>query len=253
MRDVFAPLQSTDFAFLVQLLESQVNLSDGARLQAALTAYEADPEPATRRALEDVLEHEIRYAGSAELAFLARSLTGRPGGVPFREVVQDVARKLKVKPAALGTDRELLEDLVERYATQQFAELTPEAQREMLVSLGVEREKAAAFVKTSAGVFALPVLIEAFNAVVVQGLIKQVIFGTIARIVGQQLSRQLFGLLARGLPWWVSWIGPAAWTASLSWAVVDLQGPAYRKTIPVVLYLGLCSLRGEEVGSQEEG
>ena len=27
--------------------------------------------------------------------------------------------------------------------------------------------------------------------------------------------------------------------------VVDLQGPAYRKTIPIVLYLGLCQLRSE--------
>ena len=45
------------------------------------------------------------------------------------------------------------------------------------------------------------------------------------------------------VPWWLQWIGPAAWTLSVGWTALDLQGPAMRKTIPIVLYLGLCSMR----------
>lgn len=112
-----------------------------------------------------------------------------------------------------------------------------------LYELGVEKEKAKAFLARSAGVFALPMLIEAFNIVIVQGLIKTIIFGTIAKIIGSQLAGRLFAFLVARMPWWVSWIGPAAWTLSLGWTAFDLQGPAKRKTIPVVLYLGLCSLR----------
>ena len=55
--------------------------------------------------------------------------------------------------------------------------------------------KAEAFLKKSAGVFALPMLIEAFNYVIVQGLIKTIIFGTIARIIGQQLAGRLLAFL----------------------------------------------------------
>jgi len=150
----------------------------------------------------------------------------------------------------MGTDSEQVEFIAQEYATQQFANLSPEEQQQMLEDLGVEREKAEDFIKTSAGVFALPMLIEAFNYVIVQGLIKTIIFGTIAKIIGTQLANRLFTFLVGRLPWWVSWIGPAAWTLSIGWTTIDLQGPAKRKTIPVVLYLGLCSLRENHSGRE---
>ena len=90
---------------------------------------------------------------------------------------------------------------------------------------------------------AVPALIQAFNFFVVEGLIRTVLFGSIARFIGSRLAGQLFAFLAARMPWWVTWVGPAAWTASIGWTAVDLQGPAYRKTVPAVLYLGLCSLR----------
>ncbi len=243
MQEVFAPLTPADYAFLVGLVESNVNLTDDAELHRLLAAYEAEPTPAARASLDARLEREIRYLGSADLAYFARKLAGGEGGVPFGEIVRDVARVLKVAPPHLGTERERLEALVEEYATRQFASLSPEEQQRMLVELGVDKDKAARFVLKSAGVFSLPLLVAAFDAVVVQGLIKTVVFGTIAKLIGRQLSARLFSLLAGRLPWWVSWIGPAAWTLSIGWTALDLQGPATRKTIPVVLFLGLCSLR----------
>jgi uncharacterized protein YaaW (UPF0174 family) len=249
MQDVFSPLTPADYAFLIGLIESPFTLTDDAALKRLLAAYEADPSEATREELDLRLEREIRYLGSADLAYVTRMLSGQTPGVTFREIIGDVARTLKVELPRLGTDRELLEDLVEQYATQQFARLTPEEQQRMLVDLGVDKDKAARFVLKSAGVFSLPLLIAAFDAIIVQGLIKTIIFGTIAKLIGRQLSSRLFSLLAGRLPWWVSWIGPAAWTISIGWTALDLQAPAQRKVIPIVLFLGLCSLR-ERQGSR---
>lgn len=243
MQDVLAVLEVADYAFLVELIESPFTFTDDRRLRAALEGLEAEDTPATRREMGHALEEALRYLGSADAAYAFRLAAGRPPGVPFREVVRDVAEALKVELSMLGTDRELVEELVQAYATRQFAGLTPEEQQRLLVELGVERDRAAAFLKKSAGVFTLPLLVQAFDVVVVQGLVKTVIFGTIARIVGGQLSARLFGLLAARLPWWVAWVGPVAWTLSLGWTAFDLQRPAYRKTIPAVLYLGLSSLR----------
>lgn len=243
MQDVFAPLTADDYPFLVGLVESNVNLTDDAKLRRLLADYQAEPTPANRAGLDRQLEQEIRYLGSADVAYLVRTLLGKEPGVPFREIIRDVAQALKVDLTVLGTDRELLDQLVERYVTDQFARLSPEEQQRMLVELGVDRDKAARFIVKSAGVFSIPLLVAAFDAIVVQGLIKHVIFGTIARLVGKQLSARLFSLLAGRLPWWIGWIGPAAWTLSIGWTALDLQGPAMRKTIPVVLFLGLCSLR----------
>lgn len=251
MQDVFAPLTSADYAFLVGLVESNVNLTDDARLRRLLADYEAEPTPERREALDRQLEREIRYLGSADAAYFLRSITGREPGVPFREIICDVAQTVRVEPPRMGTDREQLEALVEAYATQQFAQLSPEEQQRMLVELGVDKDKAARFILKSAGVFSLPLLVAAFDTLVVQGLIKTIIFGTIAKVVGRQLSARLFALLAARMPWWVSWIGPAAWTVSIGWTALDLQGPATRKTVPIVLFLGLCALRERHTASPD--
>ena len=243
MHDILAPLTLADYTFLVGVLESDVNLVNNRRLHGLLATLEANDTEANRAALNHQIERELRYLGSADLAYAFRFATGQEPGVPFREVVRDAARVLKVDLAMLGTDRELVERLVEDYATQQFASFSPERQQELLEQLGVEQDRAAAFIKKSAGVFAVPALIKAFGVVVVDGLIKTVVFGTIAKIIGRQLANRLFQMLVARFPWWVRWIGPVSWTLSIGWAVLDLQGPAYRKTVPVVLYLGLCSLR----------
>ncbi|MDX1546106.1 MAG: hypothetical protein R3247_03915 [Rhodothermales bacterium] len=242
MHPVFAPLLPADYRFLVEVIEGPIGLTDDRHLHGLLRAVEADDTPEARRALALRVEHELRYLGSADLAYLVRYATGKEAGVPLREVVRDVAKKLKVD-VPMGTEREMLEALAEGYATQQFAGLPPEEQQALLERLGVEQEQAAAFLKKSAGVFAIPALIQAFGIVVVDGLIKTVLFGAIAKIIGAQFAARLFQMLMARLPWWVGWIGPAAWSLSISWAVLDVQGPAYRKTIPAMLYLGLCSLR----------
>lgn len=243
MQDVLTILEPTDYQFLVGLVESNVNLADDTLLRRHLQAVEKEDTPETRSAFCDAFESHLRYLGSSDVAWAIRKAMGQDPGVSFQEIVADAAKALKVAPPRLGTNRERLEELVEAYATKQFAELSPEEQQKMLEDLGVERDKAAAFIARSAGKMALPLMVEAFNLVVVEGLIKTIIFGTIAKIIGRQLTARLFSFLVGRLPWWVTWIGPAAWTLSIGWTALDIQGPAMRKTIPVVLYLGLASLR----------
>ena len=243
MQQVLSILSLPDYEFLNGLIDNTVNLTNDVRLRNYLAASKEEDSAENRAALDKQMEYEIRYLGSSEIAYFTRYLIGKYPGVSFREIVKDVSRVLKVNISMLGTDREIIEELVQDYATKQFAELTPEEQQKMLVDLGVERDKARKFILKSAGVFSLPLLIEAFDLIIVQGLIKTIIFGTIAKIIGQQLASRLFTLLAGRLPWWVSWIGPAAWSISLGWTALDLQGPALRKTVPIILYLGLCSLR----------
>ena len=240
---VFTPLQSADYAFLIGLIESPITLTDDEKLRRLAEEAAHDDTGIAREALDRQLLKEIRYLGSSEIGYWTRSLTGQEPGTSFNSIIQDVAKALKVKIAFLGTEREQMEALVEAYVTKAFADLSPAEQQKMLESLGIERKAAADFLKRSAGVFALPLLLQAFSAIVVEGLIKRVIFGSIAKIIGSQLAARLFTFVAGRFPWWLGWIGPAAWTVSIGWTVFDLQGPNKRKTIPIVLYLGRCSLR----------
>ena len=243
MQDVLTILDPADYRFLVGVVESNVNLADDSKLHRLLGQVEAEDTPEHRAEFCDAFERHVRYLGSSDVMFAFRSFTGQEAGVSFGEIINDVASALKVARPGLGTNRERLEELAKAYATKQFASLTPEEQQKMLEDLGVEKDKAAAFIARSAGKFALPLLVETFNLVIVEGLIKTIIFGTIAKIIGRQLTARLFQFLVGRLPWWVTWIGPAAWTLSIGWTALDIQGPAMRKTIPVVLYLGVASMR----------
>ncbi len=251
MKHILTSLEVADYEFVAALMKNWVNFTDDAEIERRILAFEASGSEEDRDRLDEKLEREIRYLGSSDVAYFARYVTGREPGVSFREVLRDVAHTLKVRPDRLGTDREVLVDLVQQYATRQFADLSPDEQQKMLEDLGVEKDKAAAFLVRSAGVFALPVMIEAFSAVIVEGLIKRVILATIARFLGEQAARKIFLWIAGRFPWWLRWVGPAAWTASVSWTAIDLQGPAMRKTVPVALYLGLCCLRDSSEVSPE--
>jgi len=243
MQELLNVLDAADYRFLAGVIQSDFNLTDDSKIDRLVSALEEDPTEENRSAVTRQLESSIRYLGSSEIAYGLRYLTGGEPGVPFESIVRDVSKALKVTPPSLGTAREQVEHVATEYATQQFSNLSRDEQQKMLEDLGVEKEKAEAFLKRSAGVFALPALVEAVNIVIVQGLIKTIIFGTIAKLIGQQLANRLFTFLVGRLPWWVSWIGPAAWTLSIGWTTIDLQGPARRKTIPAVLYLGLVSMR----------
>lgn len=240
MHQLLSQLEDADLEFLVGVIASPVNLTDDRLLKRLVSELD---QKESREQLVHELEREIRYLGSSDIAYAVRRGIGLEPGVPFREIIFDVAKILKVRLPRAATDAELIETLVTDYTSQQFAAMTPEEQQKMLEELGVEKEKAAKFVARSAGVFAIPVLIQAFNAVVVEGLIKKVIFGTIAKFLGSAVAKRLFTFIAGKFPWWVAWVGPAAWTVSVGWTTLDLQGPASRKTVPIVLYLGLSSLR----------
>lgn len=243
MQTLLARLTPADYTFLIGLIESPVSLTDDRALRTRLAALEASDTPDARAELNRHLEREIRYLGSADLAYGARYLLGVEPGVPFREIVRDVADALKIGLPRRADDTEKVKVLVQAYAADRFRELPPARQQEMLESLGVSEEQAADFLKRSAGRFAIPAMVEAFGYLVVDRLIKGVIFGAISRLVGKQVADLLFAWVARRFPWWVRWIGPAVWTVSFGFTALDLQGPATRKTIPLVLYLGLCALR----------
>lgn len=241
MQDILQSLETEDYRFLVGVVDGP--LTPAKRLRRNLEALEDRGGAAERDALCRSLEHEIRYLGSSDIAYGLRKAMGKTPGVAFSAIVRDAANVLKVPVRRLGADRELLCELVEDYVTREFSRRLRQEQQELLESLGIDRQRAAAFLKRSAGVFALPVFVQAFGTLVVDGLIKTMLFGLIARILGRQLSARLFSFLFSRLPWWVGWISPAAWTVAIGWTALDIQGPARRKTIPIVLYLGLCCNR----------
>ncbi len=243
MDALFDQLEPADYLFLAELLRSPLNVYPDRRLVRLATAYDESGTAEDHRAVHNELGQVLGYLGSSDLAFAARRATGGGGALELQQVVEDVARVLGVRVTRSAPLDRMVAEVAVSYASVAFGRMDRDEQQRLLVELGVDADQAVRFVGRSAGVFALPVAISFLSKVVVEGIIKRIILGTIARIVGEKIAGQLLALIIGRLPWWVSWVGPAAWAGSIGWTALDLQGPARRKTIPAVLYLGLCVVR----------
>ena len=86
MQDVLSPLMPADYHFLIGIIEGPISLTDDLGLRALLAAVEKDDNEETRAVLNQRLEREIRYVGSADLAYAFRYATGREAGEPARNI-----------------------------------------------------------------------------------------------------------------------------------------------------------------------
>jgi hypothetical protein len=60
--------EADDFAILITQLDSYVNVSADSELKELLTLYRNNGEVSGKSRLVELLEREIRYAGSSDLA-----------------------------------------------------------------------------------------------------------------------------------------------------------------------------------------
>ena len=254
MQSILTKLELADFEFLLGIIRSPVGFTSDGKLRTALDDLaHATDSTSYREKLCVLLEQEIRYLGSSDVAYLFRKIVKARGGpgVPFRELVTDVSRKLKLADQPrLCTDEELLERLVQAYTSARMRALPVEEQRALLEDAGMSAQDVRSFLRGGAARFAIPALIQVAGIPVAQKLITNAVIGTVSAYIGREAAKTLIGQLAARFPLWGQWLGPIAWGVSGLWTAYDLQGPATRKTIPITLYLGLCMLRD---GGYDEG
>ena len=238
MQDILLELSREDYAYLIQIIQGPFDRCVNLRKH-----LEDVDSPGQKEILCAELERKIRYLGSSDIAYQFRRVIGAEPGADFRFIIRDTARFLKVPLADRGTERDMLIQMAQEYAVDVFSKFTQAEQQEILESLGVKRKHAIAFLKKAGGILAVPALLQAFGTLVVEGLIKTVLFGWTARLIGAKLAASLFSFLFARVPWWMHTIIPGAWTISIGLTALHLQAPARRKTVPILLYLGLSCLR----------
>ena len=189
MQDILLELSREDYAYLIQIIRGPFDRCVNLRKH-----LEDVDSPGQKEILCAELERKIRYLGSSDIAYQFRRVIGAEPGADFRYIIRDTARFLKVPLADRGTERDMLIQMAQEYAVNVFSKFTQTEQEEILESLGVKRKHAIAFLKKAGGIFAVPALLQAFGTLVVEGLIKTVLFGWTARLIGAKLAASLFFL-----------------------------------------------------------
>ena len=243
MKSILAKCGPEDFAYLSNVLDSYLSFTNDARRRELLKL--ADESPSTRQELIDLVDKQIRYYGSSDLAYFKRMLFDDDAGVSSLEIVEDVCEKLKVKIKKGGSLEVRLERLVYAVVEEELLNKNPEELSAAFKNIGVgdaDRIQILDHIKKSGKIAILPVLMEILGPAITLGIVETIIVSLLAQMLGREAAKQLVKELLKRNPW-INALGPVLWIISGAWLAFDLQGPAFRKTAPVALYLGIVALR----------
>jgi len=246
IQNILLSAQDVDLEFIVGVLKSPLSFSADGVMEQAMASYERERSPEAKRALAGILDRELRYAASSDLAYLVRWLWTDDAGVRPEKLLADVAHRLNVKLRTIGSFEAKLQRLVQSVAEKELLEMDPARQQELVTSQGIGTSTAQELLrhlKQKGPVSGVPLLITLAGREAGEKIATALVVRVITVILGRHAAAQLIKSLATRFPWWADWIGPAAWAVTGAWVAHDVQGPAFRKTIPVTLYLGLVMLR----------
>ncbi|MCF4977739.1 hypothetical protein GIW56_09450 [Pseudomonas gessardii] len=243
MKAILRKCKTEDFNYVSRVLDNYVSLTNDSRRKELLTQAESSAD--AKEALVELMDKQIRYFGSSDLAYLARSLFDSDGGVSASELIAEVCVKSKVKIKLGGSVESRLEKLVTAVVEKELLSKSPEELAKAFKEMGIEdidREKVMEHLKSNGKVAILPIIFQILGPKVALGIIEVIIISIIAQIIGREAAKALVQEMVKRNPW-LNALGPWMWALSAAWLAFDVQGPAYRKTVPICLYLGVVGLR----------
>jgi len=171
----------------------------------------------------------LRAMGSNDLATFFRG----GEGVGYEEVVYDVGRKLKagvtVEATLAANEHEILKTVFANALDQMSESEKRELMRSMEVSGGD-------FPTGAAGVLLTQILLNKLGGFAVYRM-SVVVANLVSRaLLNRGLSLAANAALTRTVG---VFLGPVGWIVTGAWLLVDLAGPAFRKTVPAVIHIAM--------------
>lgn len=251
MKDVLIKCQYEDFEYLSSVLESYASLTDDSGRKELL--LKSKSSAGSKYELIEIIDKQIRYYGSSDIAYVVRSVfsSNSDGGVPALELIEDVCKKLKISIKHGGSVENRLERLVSAVVEKELLSKSPSELAEAFKKIGVgdaDTKLINEHLIQNGKIAVLPIIVEVLGPKVALGIIETIIISLIAQIIGREAAKVLVQEVVKRNPW-LNALGPVMWALSGAWLAFDLQGPAFRKTVPICLYLGVVALRD---GSEDE-
>lgn len=243
MQSILNKCQIEDLKYISNTLDSYVSFTNDRKRKSLLEA--AEKTATLSPELIALLDKQIRYFGSSDLAYGFRRLFNDDGAIPAHELIDDVCSKCKVNVKKGGSVEFKLERLVIQVVEKELLSKKPADLAKEFEKIGMGKADIAQVedaLKSNGKIAILPIIVELLGPKIALGLIETIIINMIAQFIGKEAAKQLLKEVVKRNPW-VNALGPIIWTISGAWIALDLQGPAYRKTVPVLLYLGVVALR----------
>ena len=173
---------------------------------------------------------ELQRFGGNTLANLCRN-----EGIRYREILQDVCRKLEVYFCGYESTEEIERHLLEKVCMDSVENMSEEELRKMIQELNIPMKNPRKYMIVAALQMAIRrggILFTRIAAYITR-LISRMLIGRSALMIGSNLLNKVLGTLA----------GPLGWVITAGWTVYDLASPAYRVTIPGVIQVAYMRMR----------
>ncbi|MFT5880653.1 MAG: hypothetical protein ACI86X_001782 [Moritella sp.] len=233
----------SDLAYISKTLDSYFSLTDDRKRKKLLLQYQL--QKSDQAELIALLDKQIRYYGSSDIAYAARQIFSHKGGVSVSELIDDVCKKCNVTVKKGGSTALKLERLVKAVVERDLFSKTPEELAIAFEAIGVGKADKQQIINAftqNGKVAVLPIIVEVLGPQIALCIIESIIISMMSQVIGKEAAKQLLKELVKKNPW-MNALGPIIWGISGAWIALDLQGPAFRKTVPILLYLGVVAMR----------
>lgn len=151
----------------------------------------------------------------------------RGNGVPYREIVEDVAEHMKVSFEKAESVEDLETKILLAVALKSMEKMSPDEQKEFIGK--VSGGKVAGMGPAAIAALQAAVLAGGFGSYVLAVTVANAVA---KQLVGRGLAIAGNAALMRGIG---VFAGPIGWAITAIWAAFDLASPAYRVTVPCVI------------------
>lgn len=193
-----------------------------------------------------LIETELRHFGGNTVVNLVRGVRGLFGGgaangVPYAEIVQDIADHLKVKVKKGASTEELEEGILTTLLTASFEKLSTDERENMLKDLDVP--DAATMARRGATAITAALIAALLSRTVAYKASRLVAGATVQALLGRGLMFGATAALARPA---ALLVGPIGWAVTGAWALADMASPAYRVTMPCVVQIAYMRKKAQQ-------
>ena len=165
---------------------------------------------------------ELQRFGGNTIANLCRK-----EGVQYREILQDVCRKLEVYFCGYESTEEIEQHLLEKVCMDHVDSMSEEELQKMMQELNIPTKNPRKYMIVAALQMTIRRGGVLFTRIVayITRMVSRMLIGRGTLLIGSNVLSKTLGTLA----------GPLGWVITAGWTVYDLSSPAYRVTIPGVI------------------
>lgn len=214
-----------DISILVDLITDKgagrISLSSDACRQLNM----ANKDRVFENSTIDLIVNELSRFGGNSLANLFRG----GAGIPYEEIVRDVATHLKTQHTKSCKCEDIEISIISKVLQQSLEKMNEEQRESLFNSLGKDYEYAPDYsAKTGVLSTLMSSGVAAFTATTI------VANASVHAILGRGLVMGASGGAVRGIGLFA---GPVGWAITAIWTAFDLASPAYRVTVPCVIQI----------------